>query len=177
MVKSKLKELDLEKKIKKRRFTDMLTIMKSIQASIVEGLDLFTDIVLLNEIYWEGMKPENKDKDSFKIQKEYFALVSGLLHYNENSDGNDDSINHIEYCIEEKLRPHPEMKLAQIVDPIHGKESKTLYRILEYHKYREDEKEADERHDKISENANKKYNGVKRYLGMKKMWKLVYVKT
>ena len=28
---------------------------------------MFTDIVLLNQIYWEGMKPENQDKDSFKI--------------------------------------------------------------------------------------------------------------
>ena len=53
--------------MKKRRFADMFTIIKQMQASIVEGLDLFTDIVLLNQIYWEGMKPENQDKDSFKI--------------------------------------------------------------------------------------------------------------
>lgn len=35
--------------------------------SIIEALDLLTDIILLNQIYWEGMKPENKDKDAFKI--------------------------------------------------------------------------------------------------------------
>ena len=40
-------------------FTDMFTIVKQFQASVVEGLDLFTDVVLLNSIYWEGMKPEN----------------------------------------------------------------------------------------------------------------------
>lgn len=45
----------------------MFTIIKQIQGSVVEGLDLFTDIVLLNQIYWEGMKPENIDKDSYKI--------------------------------------------------------------------------------------------------------------
>ena len=35
--------------------------------SVVEALDLLTDIILANQIYWEGMKPKNKDKDSFKI--------------------------------------------------------------------------------------------------------------
>lgn len=67
MVQGKLKELDQDQKIKKKKYTDMFTITKQIQASVVEGLDLFTDVVLLNQIYWEGMKPENADKDSYKI--------------------------------------------------------------------------------------------------------------
>lgn len=59
MVQGKLKEIDNEQKVKKRKYTDMFTIIKQFQASIVEGFDLFTDIILLNQIYWEGMKPEN----------------------------------------------------------------------------------------------------------------------
>ena len=67
MVHGKLKNMEQDQKVKKRKYADMFTIVKQVQASIVEGLDLFTDIVLLNQIYWEGVKPENKDKDSFKI--------------------------------------------------------------------------------------------------------------
>ena len=67
MVKGKLREFDKEQKDKKRKYADMFTIVKQFQASVVEGLDLFTDVVLLNSIYWEGMKPENVDKHSFKI--------------------------------------------------------------------------------------------------------------
>ena len=45
----------------------MFTLVKQVMTSIVEAFDLLTDIVLLNQIYWEGMKEENQDKDSFKI--------------------------------------------------------------------------------------------------------------
>lgn len=33
----------------------------------MEALDVMTDVVILNQIYWEGMKPENIDKHSYKI--------------------------------------------------------------------------------------------------------------
>lgn len=45
----------------------MFTLVKQVCTSIAEALDLLTDIILLNQIYWEGMKPENQDKDSYKI--------------------------------------------------------------------------------------------------------------
>lgn len=66
-LKGKLKELDHEQRVKKRKFIDIITIIKQVQASVVEGLDLYTDIVLLNHIYWEGMKEENINNHSFKI--------------------------------------------------------------------------------------------------------------
>ena len=44
-----------------------MTLVKQVSTSVVEALDLTTDIILLNQIYWEGMKTANQDKDAYKI--------------------------------------------------------------------------------------------------------------
>jgi hypothetical protein len=74
MVKSKAKEFDQDQKIKKRKFTDLFTIIKLFQATILEGIDTATDIILLEQIYWEGMKPENADSHGFKIASLYIFI-------------------------------------------------------------------------------------------------------
>ena len=101
------------------------------------------------------------DANRFKIEKEYVALVSGLLHYDVKKDRNDNSYDQIEYCIEEKIRPHPDMNLVQIVDPLHGKEAKTLYKILEYNTNPAETLVTEEGID----NGNKEKNERKGHLG------------
>ena len=48
MVQGKIKEFNQEQRENKQKMVDMFTLVKQVSTSIVEALDLLTDVVLLN---------------------------------------------------------------------------------------------------------------------------------
>lgn len=86
---------------------------------VVHRLDMATSGLMLiaktKEVH-QNLQAQFKDR---KVSKRYVAWIDGIIKEKEG-------------CIKLPLRPNPEDRPRQVVDPVQGKPATTLYQVLHY---------------------------------------------